>query len=346
MSDLVTALDLLDLAIASSEGIASEAHRAAAASTAAAVRRRRDYLSDAVVVAIAGGTGSGKSSLLNAIAGRTVASTSELRPHTDEPLAWIPAGDSTIEAFVAELGIESIVEHDDAADLAIVDLPDLDSVDGRHRTLVEHVIPLVDAVVWLFDPVKYHDPSIHRDFLSGMTAYESVFVFALNKADRLDEAEREAVTAHLVGILELDGFSDPDVVTVAVAPLNGETIGVAALKASIEHRLIATRADRVKLAEDLLEAGRQLAIDAKLWSGTPDDAYGRIRAAADDPERLAATLSDIGFEGPLRVSIESADGRVDRIDSVLHRRSELGATVTMLGVECIDLAARSRKSPW
>ena len=103
--DFTPALDLLDLAIASSDGLASEADREAAAGLAAAARRRRDFLSGAIVVAIAGGTGSGKSSLLNAIAGREVASTSALRPHTDEPLAWIPADDVAIRfGFAPHVG--------------------------------------------------------------------------------------------------------------------------------------------------------------------------------------------------------------------------------------------------
>ena len=100
LRDLTPALDLLDLAIASSDGLASEADRKTAAVLADAARRRQNYFSGAVIVAIAGGTGSGKSSLLNALAGREVASVSVLRPHTDEPLAWIPAGDAAIAAAV------------------------------------------------------------------------------------------------------------------------------------------------------------------------------------------------------------------------------------------------------
>ena len=342
MSDLLTALDLLDLAVASSDGLASEPHREAAARVAAAARLRRDYFGKAVVVAIAGGTGSGKSSLLNAIAGTAVVPTSAIRPHTDEPLAWIPEGDQAIAGFVAELGISAVVEHGGDTNLAVIDLPDLDSVQGQHRDLVERMIPLVDAVVWLFDPIKYHDPSIHREFLAAMTAYEPVFVFALNKVDRLDEAESEAVAAHLTGILGLDGFEEPTVILVAADPPVGSPIGIDELMAAIGRRLIVTRADRVKLVGDLLGAGRRLAADAALWGGTPDGSYDRIREAVNDPERLSAILTEMGIEGPLRRSIEAADGRT--LDGVLLRRSELAATVAALGVECAGLAAYTTRS--
>jgi len=340
MSDLFTVLDLLDAALAGSEELADEADREVAASLAASARRRRDHLSGAVLVAIAGGTGSGKSSLLNAIAGRSVASTSVRRPHTYEPLAWIPAGDQAIASLVAELGINSVVEHEDRPDLALVDLPDLDSVESSHRALVERIVPLVDAVIWLFDPVKYHDPSIHADFLASMTAYESVFVFVLNKVDRLDEAEAEAIAAHLSGILVQDGFRRADVVAVAAAPPEGEPVGFAGLEALIEHKLVEKRADRAKLVEDLLQAGRRLAADANLWSGTSDDTYAEIRSAAGEPARLTAALDAAGIEGPLRGVLTAAGGSADEIDRALLRRSELAATVAALGVACAGLMPR------
>jgi hypothetical protein len=200
-------------------------------------------------------------------------------------------------------------------------------------------MPLVDAIVWLFDPTKYHDPSIHQDFLAELTAYEPIFLFALNKIDRLDEAEREAVVAHLTGILGLDGFEDPVVVPIAVAPRDGEPLGLEALEESIEQHLVAARADRVKLVQSVREAGRRLADDAGLWRGTPDDAYDRIRAAAGDGNQLAEVLAELGIDGPLRASIEAADGRIEEIDDVLLLRSELAAIVAALGVTCAGLSA-------
>jgi GTP-binding protein EngB required for normal cell division len=298
--DLTPALDLLDLAIASSEGLASKTDRDEAAALAAVARRRRDYLSGTIVVAIAGGTGSGKSSLLNALAGREVASTSVLRPHTDEPLAWIPANDPAISSMMETLGIDVIVEHDDEHGLAIVDLPDLDSVNPDHRLLVEETLPLVDAAIWIFDPIKYHDPSIHGEFLAEMTEYESVFIFALNKVDRLDEAEVEAVVAHLGGILKLDGFSAPDVLPVAADPSEGEPTGIDTLRVVLERALVDKRADRLKLVADILRAGRRLAADAKVWTGTPDDAHEQIRGAAGEPVQLGSISCGDGGPNSLR----------------------------------------------
>ena len=72
MADVGELVDLLDLAVAAAAGVSTPADRQAAATIAAAQRRRRDYLGAAIVVAIAGGTGSGKSSLLNALDRKSV----------------------------------------------------------------------------------------------------------------------------------------------------------------------------------------------------------------------------------------------------------------------------------
>ena len=338
MSSFTSALDLLDLAVASSHGLASEAGREEAAKVAAAARKRQDFFSEAIVLAIAGGTGSGKSSLLNAIAGLPIASTSALRPHTNTPLAWIPADEPAIAKLVSDLDIDDVVVHDDGPALAIIDLPDLDSVDDDHRTLVEAVLPLVDAVMWVFDPVKYHDPSIHADFLTHLVTYEPVFTFVLNKIDRLDEAEVEAVSTHLGVILSMDGFLDATVIPVAAAPPDEDPIGIDALVTVLNDTLVAKRADRAKLIEDVLQAGRKLAAETAVWSGTSDDAHGRIQGALDDPEQLVAVLDDLAIDGPLREGIITSDSDLGLVDGLLLQRAELAATAAALGVACAELS--------
>ena len=61
-----------------------------ATETLAAARARLGFPGTAFVLALAGGTGAGKSSLLNALAGREVSRQGATRPVTDEPVAWVP----------------------------------------------------------------------------------------------------------------------------------------------------------------------------------------------------------------------------------------------------------------
>ena len=51
---------------------------------------RLGFPAETYVLALVGGTGVGKSSLLNALAGSSVSDASARRPTTAEPLAWVP----------------------------------------------------------------------------------------------------------------------------------------------------------------------------------------------------------------------------------------------------------------
>ncbi len=136
-------------------------------------------------MAVAGGTGTGKSSLVNALAGEVITSVSVLRPHTDEPFAVVPVNpEPAVTVLLDTLGIAYRREHAAFTRTAIIDLPDIDSIADWHRERVEDLIPRVDGVIWLFDPDKYRDPIVHDEFLSQLAVHKSQFIFALNKIDK------------------------------------------------------------------------------------------------------------------------------------------------------------------
>src|SRR5687767_10097753 len=120
------------------------------------------------VLALAGGTGVGKSSLLNAIAGKEVSRAAARRPTTAEPIAWVPrASRAEVAPLLEWLGVREVREHDDAraSGVAVLDLPDLDSIAPEHRARVDELLPRVDAVIWVADPEKYRDAVLHDDYV-------------------------------------------------------------------------------------------------------------------------------------------------------------------------------------
>ena len=150
--------------------------------------RRIGFPGDAYVLAFVGGTGVGKSSLLNALAGETVSPASVRRPTTSVPVAWVPAAERTaLRPLLEWLGVDEVREHGatDLGPVAILDLPDMDSVASEHRTRVEAILPRVDAVAWVTDPEKYHDAALHDDFLRAWVGRLARQVVIVNKADRL-----------------------------------------------------------------------------------------------------------------------------------------------------------------
>jgi GTPase SAR1 family protein len=277
MADLHAVGDLLDVCLARSEGVIDPSAWKTLAETRVRVRRRLGFLGEVLVVALAGGTGSGKSSLLNALCGRQVARVGIERPTTSRCLAVIPSGiEGELDEFIAAFGIDDIVEVDTFDSIVFVDLPDFDSTYTDHRAIVDDVLPLVDAAVWVVDPEKYADRMIHDRFLKPLRRYEDQMVFALNQADRLGDRVGTVVES-LHSHLTADGYHDPEVVaTVALAT---ETIDpeVAALKEAIERRFDVKRSATVKLCDDVAAAANTA------WSRIAkqfDDLTGDERARA------------------------------------------------------------------
>jgi hypothetical protein len=176
-------------------------------STAEAVRREADarlaLAGDAAVIALVGGTGVGKSTLLNALAGDEVSPASVRRPTTGSPVAWIPASSrEEFDRLLRWLGVDEVRVHQNGTlpSLGILDLPDLDSVTREHRERVEELLPRVDAVVWVTDPEKYRDAVLHDDFLDRWVPRLDRQLMVLNKADRLG-GDVETVRRHLARTL-------------------------------------------------------------------------------------------------------------------------------------------------
>jgi len=248
MTDLVGLLDLADMAIVRCEETLPSESRLEVARVVRRARRKLGYVGEALVVAFAGGTGSGKSSLINALVGEEVAPTGVIRPTTDEALAVVPIGSATnFVGLLADLDVPNRVEVAALKSTILIDLPDLDSTALAHRHIVESVLPVVDAVVWVFDPEKYSDKVVHDEFLAELSLYESQFVFVLNQADRLD-SEAASVVDDLAELLISDGFEDPDVVTsVAREPF----VDISDLVTTLYRRLDAKKTVISKLATDL-----------------------------------------------------------------------------------------------
>jgi GTP-binding protein EngB required for normal cell division len=349
MRSLLEVLDLLDLAVARSRGVIVDEATEHAAAVAANVRARRWFLGDVLVVALAGGTGSGKSSLLNALAGEELASVSALRPHTDSPLAWVPSGAAVeIGPLLDDLGVTERLDNTQLPGLAIIDLPDMDSIAEWHRRIVDDLLPRVDAVVWVCDPEKYHDPVLHDGFLWPLAQYHRQFVFVLNKIDRLPADDRPLVQAHLTAILEDAGYPAPRVMVTAAAPDSGPPIGIEELIKHVDHRLDAKTAALTKLAEDVRGAAFSLAAAEGLWDGWGTGFTG----VGNDPEAVVRSLAGCVGEPSARrlrdaLGAEDPGGVAGAVAAALWDRAYLGATLASVGVAAAGLMADldSRRLP-
>lgn len=287
MADLIQLLDLADVAVARSEGVLDDDGRRSIAAVARRVRRRTGFLGEYLVVALAGGTGSGKSSLLNALVSAHVVDVGIVRPTTDTAVAIVPDdGHVDLSALIVDLSVGKVVASGSVTSTVFVDLPDFDSIEAAHRHIVERVLPKVDAVVWVFDPEKYADPVVHREFLQRLIAYSDQFIFVLNHGDRLGP-DAPMVAANLELLLDEDGYRSPEVVCTAAS----DPIDVADLEEALDRRFDLKTTALAKAALDL----QAVANDA--WAASAQ----RGRSIADDEVAdraalTAATFVSLGVE--------------------------------------------------
>ncbi|MEN8239139.1 MAG: GTPase [Actinomycetota bacterium] len=286
MTDLFSLLDLADLAVARCEGVLDEPDRAEIAGTTARLRARGGYVGDVVVVALAGATGSGKSSILNALVSERLAPVGVVRPTTMAATAVVPAGsDSDFSRLIAALNIDQVVASEALTTTILVDLPDFDSIETAHRHIVERVLPTVDAVLWVFDPEKYADRIVHEAFLSPMAPYEDQFIFILNQVDRLGSAA-EPVRDDLESKLSEHGYHDPEV-------LQSVAAGVIQIESVVDA--IAGRFNTKSTA--LAKAALDLRLGANTaWeraAGSPESDYG---VDPDDRALARATFVSLGVD--------------------------------------------------
>lgn len=202
---------------------------------------------ETTVVALAGPTGAGKSSLFNALAGGELVTSGRIRPTTSSATAAI-WGDHAGELLDwLAVPVRHRVGELRHGGLVVLDLPDFDSVERRHRDEVDRMVALVDLMVWVVDPQKYADSSLHDGYLKPMAAYGGSMLVVLNQADTLDPESLRACRDDLRARLAGDGLDG-----VPVLPVSARTgTGVDDLRAALDERVRLREAALQRLSTDV-----------------------------------------------------------------------------------------------
>ncbi|MGI9157717.1 MAG: ABC transporter [Marmoricola sp.] len=311
-SDLATQLGGLEQAVAGATGRLGDEVVEPAAQLVERAGARLRLSPDHTVVALAGATGSGKSSTFNALAGIDLAAIGVRRPTTSWATACIWGGPVGAEELLEWMGIparhqttrDSMLdtgrEAKDLKGLVLLDLPDHDSTEVSHHLEVQRLIVLADLMVWVLDPQKYADAAVHETFLAPLASHKDVMIVILNHVDEVPRDKRQAMVEDVKRLLALDGLEGVPVI--ATSARDGD--GIPELKTLITKRVTDKKASRSRFRIDVHDAAQRL-----------DDACGQA------PPRDLSTAT----RNELNEAVADAAGVPVVVDAV-RRSAQLRAT--------------------
>jgi energy-coupling factor transporter ATP-binding protein EcfA2 len=161
-----------------------------------------------LIVCLVGGTGTGKSTLFNSLAGRRISEVGTRRPYTlkavvlaHEDVAGAMAGCP----FLDDKDKESvIVSHSNpgTARLILVDTPDFDSVELSNRLIADNFFVISDVMVLVTSQEKYGDLAGHQISHRGKQ-WSKKIVFIMNKV------ASETAFRDFANTLKANGFQEP-----------------------------------------------------------------------------------------------------------------------------------------
>ncbi len=161
-----------------------------------------------LVVGLFGGTGVGKSSLLNRLAGGDIARTGVIRPTSMEITAYLHERTQLAalpKDFPAESFSQARHRREDLSNVVWVDMPDFDSDETQNREQVLQWLPHIDLLVYVVTPERYRDAEGWKLLLQE--GYRHAWLFVMNQWDRADPVQLEDFTS----LLTSNGFQQPRV---------------------------------------------------------------------------------------------------------------------------------------
>lgn len=281
-------------------------------------RERLEHGPRHVVAALGGGTGSGKSSLSNALAGRDLSAVAPIRPTTDRALLWSAgAVEPELIRWLSVVDTHVVTPRDDLPEgLVVLDLPDHDSVRTAHRRTVDAAVKVVDIMIFVVDPMKYAQRALFSGYLEPLAHHADVLLVVLNRVDELDDAGEQRCVGDLRRLLADVGLARARLLTTSA--VTGR--GVDELRAVLADETRSRRAIGERITADVRQAAELLTADVDVAPSFGDGApvVDALARAADLSGAVATaeqTYRERGLqatEGPITRTIAGAGRRLAR----------------------------------
>jgi len=301
---------------------------------------------DAPLLAVIGGsTGSGKSTIVNALLRERVSNPGVIRPTTRQPVLVANPGDA--DWFNSPQVLPGLARSHGAGDersttlrvvdtpripegLALLDAPDFDSIDDQNRALASQLLAAADLWIFVTTPARYADQLVWN-FLNDAAGRGIEVVVVLN---RLDEKAAETVPDDLRRMMNDAGLSKATVFTVPfVADLGGEQSSE-----FLGEELVADLRDYLTTLADDTAARRDVA--GKTVAGAVESALTRVDALVGRRERqenfanqLDESIHEFYTAANRHVIDATSDGKLLRSEVMDRWQDVIGTSDVFRGFE-------------
>ena len=292
---------------------------------------------DAPMLTVVGGsTGAGKSTLVNSLVGHRVTEPGVLRPTTRSPVLvhhpddaeWfgqdrlLPDLERVKHATVDPDAIQVVASETVPAGLAILDAPDVDSVEERNRTLAGQLLAAADLWLFVTSAARYAD-QVPWGYLRQAAERSTAVAIVL---DRTPADAVETVSTHLARMLASRGLKESPLFVVTEGTVSDDGLLPPEAVADIRGWLRSLAEDseaRAAVVKQTLEGAiRTLTLRTP---GVADAAAEQTSAV----RRLRADADAAYDDAVAAISTASADGTLLR-GEVLARWQEFVGTGELL----------------
>ena len=278
------------------------------------------------VVALAGGTGSGKSTLFNALAGANFSPAGVMRPTTKHSHAcvWGVEGAAPLLDWLNvqrrhRYARASALDEGETSltGLLLLDLPDHDSVVTGSAALVDRLVKMADMLVWVLDPLKYADASVHRRYLIPLAGHAAVTTVVLNQTDTLTPEQAADCESDLRRLLDAEGLTETQVLMTSA--ITGA--GLNELRRVLAAAVAARRASADRITADVDALLERFAV----YAGDPVPGWQSPEPPFPHPSAMsAADAAPVGARPELARSQAPARPPWEQIEGDEHGGHENG----------------------
>ena len=252
-----------------------------------------------LLVVVGGSTGSGKSTLANALVGEAVTTAGVLRPTTRRPTLvchpedrdWFQ-GDGVLPDLPRVTGDDTsggdglrlVTAESIAPGVALLDSPDIDSVEVANHDLAALLLGAADLWLFVTTAVRYAD-AVPWHYLRRAAERSVALALVVN---RVPPGATDEITEDLERLLDGEGLRGTHLFAIEEGNLGTATIGTGAEPISVWLRQLATDADErralVRRTVDGLLASLPARVDRVALA--IDQQADAAQAAADATERV------------------------------------------------------------